>query len=285
VRRRRNRAGPLDFDPDLIGRWECDAWVAYYRRDWLRFLTGAVRMVDAGFGMSRHRTLVGAWHVLRANQVWAPYPDNDPDDARKHMRRFYALVARSGHPSLDPVRAAELEVEWWRVHRLHQRVGSVSDADLVNALGALYSFVYGLPAAAVVSAAEFRTKAMDCSDDWVAAGTDLADPRLHEERRLLIASYRALREAIDGSTPDGAMTDGPSTRGVQADGPASDSPTRAATASDTTEAGGSTAPVTAEGHPNGRARPTNQASTGRPPRDIAASGGTTPAGGTGSGVA
>ncbi len=78
-----------------------------------------------------------AWHVLRANQVWAPYPGNDPDAVRKHMRRFYALVAASGHPSLDPVRSAELEVEWWRVHRLHQRAGAVSERDLVNALSAL----------------------------------------------------------------------------------------------------------------------------------------------------
>ena len=67
-------------------------------------------MVGAGFGMGPRRTLAGAWHVLRANQVWAPYPDNDPDAAREQMRRFYALVASQGYPLLDPVRAAELEV-------------------------------------------------------------------------------------------------------------------------------------------------------------------------------
>jgi hypothetical protein len=31
---------------------------------------------------------VGAWLVLRANQVWAPFPDNDPDAARALMKRF-----------------------------------------------------------------------------------------------------------------------------------------------------------------------------------------------------
>ena len=198
MHRRNNRTGPLTFDPVVIGRLECDAWVAYYRRDWRRFLTAAVRMVDAGFGMGPGRTLLGAWHVLRANQVWAPYPDNDPDAARAHMRQFYALVAASGHPSLDPVRASELEVEWWRVHRLHQREGSVTDTELIDALAALYSFVYDLPAAAIVPAAEFRARAMDCSDDWVAAGHDPADPRVQQERELLIASYPALRGAIDG---------------------------------------------------------------------------------------
>ena len=38
---------------------------------------------------------------------------------------------------------------------------------------------------------------MDCSDRWVAAGSDRDDPLLARERRLLVASYAALRDAID----------------------------------------------------------------------------------------
>src|SRR6478672_12940796 len=118
------RTTPRSFDPVAIGRLECDAWAAYYRREWGPFLRAAVGMVGAGFGMGPRSTLAGAWHVLRANQLWAPYPDNDPDAAREQMRRFYALVAQ-GHPRLDPARAAELEVQWWGVHRLHQHSADV----------------------------------------------------------------------------------------------------------------------------------------------------------------
>ena len=77
-------------------------------------------MVWSGFGMGPLRTLLGAWHVLRANQLRAPIPDNDPDAARASMRRFYALVARKGRLDIDPAEAARLEVEWWRLHRAHQ---------------------------------------------------------------------------------------------------------------------------------------------------------------------
>ena len=45
-------------------------------------------LVRAAFRMSWSRTLVGAWLVLRANQKWAPFPDNDPDAARALMTRF-----------------------------------------------------------------------------------------------------------------------------------------------------------------------------------------------------
>jgi hypothetical protein len=148
--------------------------------------------------MGRLRTLRGAWQVLRANQVWAPYPDNDPTSAREHMRRFYALVARD-HPRLDPARAAALEVEWWRVHREHQNSADVTEDELTQALVDLYSYVYEVPAETVRSAAQLRATAMDVSDRWVAAGCHRDDPLLAEERQLLVASFSALREAVDRS--------------------------------------------------------------------------------------
>ncbi|HEU5265119.1 MAG TPA: hypothetical protein VFU35_00405 [Jatrophihabitans sp.] len=109
--------GARDFDAVALGTAEFDGWVAYYRREWRAFLRAAVSMVRIGFGMSWPRTVRGAWYVLRANQIWAPYPDNDPDRAREYMRRFYALVVADGQLRIDPVEAARREVEWWRVHR------------------------------------------------------------------------------------------------------------------------------------------------------------------------
>ena len=191
--------GPRRFDPVAIGRFECDAWAAYYRREWGPFLKAAVGMVGAGFGMGPRRTLAGAWYVLRANQVWAPYPDNDPDAARAQMRRFYALVASQGYPLLDPMCAADLEVQWWRVHRAHQHSADLTEDDLTAALVALYAYVYQVPPDRVREAARLRMLAMDASDRWVAAGCDRADPLLAQERRQLVASYSALRDAVDRS--------------------------------------------------------------------------------------
>ncbi len=79
-------SGLRSFDPRTVGRLECATWVTYYRREW--------------------------WPFLRA-----PYPGNDPDGARRNMRRFYSIVARTHGEALDPGTAARLEVEWWRVHR------------------------------------------------------------------------------------------------------------------------------------------------------------------------
>ncbi len=178
-----------------VARRECEAWAAYYRREWGRVLVASVGLVRAGFRLSWPATLAGAWWVLRANQAWAPYPDNDPDAARECMRRFYRFV----HVP-DPVEAARREVEWWRVHRLHQREDTAGRQDLVAALVDLYAYVYDAEPGAVRAAAEYRSQAMQLSDEWVQAGCDRADPRLAAERRALVASYAALLDAVGSAT-------------------------------------------------------------------------------------
>jgi glucose/arabinose dehydrogenase len=99
-------------------------------------------MVGAGFGMGRRKTLYGAYLVLRANQKWAPYPDNDPDACRDLMRRFYLLVARDSRDlHIDPATAARLEVEWWRLHRAHQHDPGVPGSELEQSLVDLYAYL------------------------------------------------------------------------------------------------------------------------------------------------
>jgi hypothetical protein len=162
------RRGIRSFDPVALAHHECDAWVGYYRRDWRLVLGAAVGMVRVGFGMPWPRTLYGAWLVLRANQAWAPYPDNDPVAARDLMRRFYALVKRDQGLAIDPVEASTREVEWWRIHRELQRERTDADeGELVAALARLYSYVYDTDEAPVTEAARHRVLAMRTSDAWV----------------------------------------------------------------------------------------------------------------------
>ena len=134
---------------------------------------------------------------MRANQKWAPFPDNDPDAARALMTRFYRLLVASEGASFDPVRAAELEVEWWRAHREDQHgAGPESGEALIGALRDLYAYTYGVDPADVRQAAALRAEAMDVSDRWVAAGCDVDDPLLAQERALLVRSYASLLAAV-----------------------------------------------------------------------------------------
>jgi hypothetical protein len=184
------------FDPRLVGGLESAAWVAYYRRDWIGLLRAAIGLTRHTFGLPWIKALYGAWLVLRANQQWAPL-DIDPASARRTMQRFYALLKAHLHEAYDPSIAAHLEVEWWRVHREHQRCdGDPDDGPLIDSLSALYAYMYGVPEPTVRRAAEQRALAMRHSDRWLAEGRDLHSPLLAQERAALVRSYAALLSAV-----------------------------------------------------------------------------------------
>lgn len=197
--RRAGQPGRLrSFDPRQIADLEYRAWVGYYLRQWPQVLVASVGLVRVGFGMDWYRTLHGAWLVLRANQLWAPFPDNDPDGARACMRRFYALVRLSYGEPANPAHAAELEVDWWRVHRELQHSAAPRGAgdELVESVTRLYCYLYGEPEAEVRPAAVHRARAMDLSDQWVAEGCPPDSPLLALEHAALVRAYAALLAAV-----------------------------------------------------------------------------------------
>jgi hypothetical protein len=185
------------FDPVEVGRLESAVWAAYYRRQWLRLLLLTAALVHRAFRMDWPRTVHGSWLVLRANQLWAPYPRNDPDGARRCMRRFYALLRLAHGGPADPARAAALEVGWWAAHRAQQHGPGAGVAPaVVTALARLYAYLYGLDEAALRPAAEQRAAAMALSDEWVAQGCPPGSALLAAARAALVRSYAALLAAV-----------------------------------------------------------------------------------------
>ena len=185
------------FDPARVADLEYRAWVGYYQHDWHQALLAFVGLIRTGFGMDWYRTLHGAWLALRAIQLWAPLPDNDPDGARACMRRFYALVRLSHGEPASPAKAAELEVDWWRVHRQVQySTPGVAADDLVESVTRLYCYLFGEPEAEVRPAAVYRVRAMGLSDQWVSEGCLPGSPLLPLVRAALVRAYAVLLAAV-----------------------------------------------------------------------------------------
>ena len=163
---------PRLFDPARVADLEYRACVAYYRHEWHQALMAFVGLIRMGFGMDWCRTLYAAWLALRAIQLWAPLPDNDPDGARARMRCSYALVRLSHGEPASPAKAAELEVDWWRVHRQVQysTAPGVADDDLVESVTRLYCYLFGEPEAEVRPAAVHRVRRWACPISRVREG-------------------------------------------------------------------------------------------------------------------
>jgi hypothetical protein len=196
-------SGPRSFDPFRIADLEYRMWVGYYLRRWTNVLAALVRLLRLGFGTDWTRALQGAWLMLRAIQLWAPFPDNDPDGAQACMRELYALVrVRYGEPA-DPARAAALEVDWWRAHRERQYSPDPAETgdELVESVTRLYCYLFGETEDAVRPAAMHRVQAMDLSDQWVREGCLPGSPLLPLERAALVRAYAALLAAVHREDP------------------------------------------------------------------------------------
>ena len=189
------------FDPVALGELETEAWVHYYRREWLAFARSAVTLSRRVFALSWPATIQCSWLVLRATQLWAPYPDNNPAGAQRAMERFYQVIREQSGDAFEPTRAAALEVEWWHIHRVNQHdVTGGDDRALADALSRLYAHIYGVAQAELHPAAQQRAHAMRHSDQWVEEGCRLDSPLIARERSELINSYTALLHAIRGAS-------------------------------------------------------------------------------------
>jgi hypothetical protein len=181
------------FDPVKVGKYETENWVAYYQKDWLKLLQVSAGMVKESFKLSLPQAIYGAYLVGRAEIAAAP-ADNDIPLAEAYMRRFYAMVKQAHAGKYDVEKAAALEVKWWIVHR--ELFGKTENESLIEALQNLYVEIFQIDCSRVRRAAERRAEAMIYSDQWVNEGRQNDSPLIGQIEIALIASYAALKEAV-----------------------------------------------------------------------------------------
>lgn len=183
-----------NLDPAALARYEKDNYVAYYQKDWLKLLRVSIGLVKESFGLNWFQAAYGAYLVARAEIAFAPFPENDLPRATAYITRFYEFIKRVHHADFDPIHVAKLELNWWSVHR--KCFGNADNAELVDALAALYSAAYGIEPGRVREAARLRAAGMLFSDVWVNAGKPAGSPLLVQEEDALLQSYTALKSAL-----------------------------------------------------------------------------------------
>jgi len=182
------------FDPRKVAHLEKENYVAYYQKDWLKLLRVSVGLVKESFGLNVWQAVYGAYLVARAEIAFAPFPDNDVPRAQAYLRRFYQFINQVHHEAFDVEQAAQLEVNWWIVHR--KLFGNPDNQELVKALAEAYAVAYGIKPEQVHEAAYHRAMGMLYSDQWVNGERDVNSPLLNREEEELVQAYTALRAAL-----------------------------------------------------------------------------------------
>jgi hypothetical protein len=182
------------FDADEVARLETVMWRSYYERRRARLFLQLGELLRTQYRFPYWQSQRVAYHAARAAFVFKDgHGRTDYERALPDLVAFYSAIRRASAVPFDPQRAAQLELEWWIVHRERKQHQA---GDLAAALAATAAEVYQVPAARLAEHARLRAEAMTIRDDTAAAhGVTEAD-WAHIDQ-LLHDSWRSLHQAVN----------------------------------------------------------------------------------------
>jgi hypothetical protein len=182
------------FDADEVARLETAMWRSYYSRERLKLYAELGELLRKQYGFRYWKSQEVAYRAARAAFVFKDGRGRpDYERALPDLVAFYGAIREASTTEFDVRRAAQLELEWWIVHRERARR---PPGDLERALAALAAEIYRVPAERLAEHARYRAEAMRIRDDKAASGgvTEADWARIDS---LLHASWQSLLRAVN----------------------------------------------------------------------------------------
>jgi hypothetical protein len=175
-----------EFDYKKTAQLDTDMWKAYYSHNFLMLFVLVVRLMRTQFQFNRVLALRAAYYAaIAATNYRLRYGRKTFPTALKNLEKFYKLISQNASEVFDYNKAAELELEWWNIHRYPEEY----DERLGMSLAKTMAVIYNANAKDFLHYGELRAKAMMLRDnnkkqvDWDQIGL------------LLETSWQALHQA------------------------------------------------------------------------------------------
>ena len=181
------------FDPDEIARLDTAMWRSYYSRQRFLLFRQLAELMRTQYHLPFLRSNLVAYRAAKAAFVFKDGKSRaDYEKALPDLLKFYEDVRKVSNVPFDTNRAAQLELEWWIIHR--QRADH-PPGDLDRALAELAAEIYRVPVESMMEHARLRAEAMKIRDDKAEAGgvTEEDWKRIDE---LLHESWRSLSRVV-----------------------------------------------------------------------------------------
>ena len=182
------------FDPDEVARLETAMWRSYYDRRRLPLFGQLVALLQGQFHLQPLRAVALAGLAARAAAVFQVGASHD--DYRRalpYLERYYAGIRAVSEVPFDPACAAELELDWWIVHR---EVGDHPAGDLEAALAELAAELYQVPAERLSAHAARRAEAMTIRDRTSRREVGVLDDDWDRIEAVLWVAWKALADEV-----------------------------------------------------------------------------------------
>jgi transposase-like protein len=182
------------FDANEVARLETAMWRSYYQRERLKLFNELTELLRTQYNLPLLRSNLVAYQASKAAFVFKDGRNrSDYEKALPNLVNFYSEIRKVSDIAFDVNRAAQLELEWWIVHRERRKH---APGDLDRALAELPAELYQLPVEPLMEHARLRAEAMTIRDDRAeAGGVSEADWQRIED--LLRQSWRSLSKAVN----------------------------------------------------------------------------------------
>jgi len=183
-----------EFDPDEVARLETAMWRSYYEKQRVRLFNQMTELLRSQYHMTPVKSNLVAYYAANAAFVFKEGKERaDYEKALPDLIMFYSAVRKMSDIPFDVDRAAQLELEWWIIHR--QRVQH-APGDLDRALAALQAELYRVPVDRVMEHGRLRAEAMTIRDTK-AETTGVTEEDWAKINELLRESWRSLKTAAN----------------------------------------------------------------------------------------
>jgi hypothetical protein len=161
------------FDPDEVARLDTAMWRSYYQRRPLALYFQLAELMRGQFHFPVLRSFQAAGMAARAALAFQDgHGRADYVQALPQLDSYYRAIRAVSRTPFDIHRTAELELEWWIIHRERLRH---PPGDLESALAEAAASLYGVPPASLTEYARERAAAMDLRDTRASRGVRESD--------------------------------------------------------------------------------------------------------------
>jgi hypothetical protein len=183
----------FEFNPERVAYCEAEGWRAYYDHNWFKMLRLIVAVNQEEFRIPFPMSLVAAYYIVRASAMWVP-ADHDVQKILRLHEKYYQLARRYSSLTFNPLKAAQLEEQYWDIHR--KLSGKPDKTAFIETMIDLHSEIFGISKAAARESAELRVLANN-TVDLITSKTS-TDPEA-DWRKLedyLRQCYRSIQQAM-----------------------------------------------------------------------------------------
>lgn len=185
-----------DFDADEVARLDTAMWRSYYSRERLRMFSELTELLEKQYKLRFWRRQLAAFYAAKAAFVFKDGKSRaDYEKALPEVEKFYNEIRRLSTTDFDAKRAAELELEWWIVHRERKKY---REGDLARALAETAAAVYKMPVENFLEHGNLRAEAMKIRDTKAEAG-GVSEEDWQKIDELLHMSWRSLHSVVNSN--------------------------------------------------------------------------------------